>query len=68
MKKSSQNNVKRSAVGLDDANKHTVKKLITSDYVLELWERSKTAKGQQKIDLVKAAKVLSQNIGGFIVD
>lgn len=68
MKKSSQNNVKRSAVGLDDANKHAVKKLITSDYVLELWERSKTAKGQQKIDLVKAAKVLSQNIGGFIVD
>ncbi len=68
MKKSSPQNTKRDEVALDDVNKHVVKKLITSDVVLELWEKSKTVKGQEKAELVKTAQVLTQNIGGFIVE
>ncbi len=68
MKKSSPKNIKRDEIALDDVNKRVVKKLITSDLVLELWEKSKTVKGQEKAALVKTAQVLSQNIGGFIVE
>lgn len=69
MKKSSQNKVQASDLDLsDDGNKATVKKKITCDFVLELWEKSKAAKGKEKKELAKAAYVCSQNVGGWIVE
>ena len=68
MKHSGQNKVQASDLDLSDDNKATVKKKITCDFVLELWEKSKAAKGKEKKELAKAAYVCSQNVGGWIVE
>jgi hypothetical protein len=68
MKHSSQNKVKVSNLPNDDGTKAIVKKQITADFVLELWEKSKNAKGKEKIELAKAAELCSQNVGGWIVE
>ena len=42
---------------------------ITSDYVLEIYEKAKRARSKEKKEaLIKVAELLSKNIGGFLVE
>ena len=41
---------------------------ITSDYVLELYEKSKSFKGKKKKDMLAVAEKLSKHIGKWLVE
>jgi len=44
-----------------------VKKKITSDLILDLYDKAKSLKGQEKKKLLKKVKLLSQHIGDYLV-
>ena len=41
---------------------------ITSDYVLELYEKSKALKGKKKKDMLAVAETLSKHVGKWLVE
>lgn len=41
---------------------------ITSDYVLELYEKSKSLKGKKKKDMLAVAEKLSKHVGKWLVE
>jgi len=41
---------------------------ITSDYVLELYEKSKSLKGKKKTDMLAVAEKLSKHVGKWLVE
>mgnify|MGYP003655439112 CR=1 FL=1 len=41
---------------------------ITPDFVLELYEKSKTLKGKKKKDMLAVAEELSKHVGKFLVE
>ncbi len=52
----------------DKFKKHIVAQEITSDFVLEIYERAKKAKGKNKEELLKIAETLSKNVGKWLVE
>tara|TARA_R110002073_G_scaffold6914_3_gene40102 strand:- start:863 stop:1069 length:207 start_codon:yes stop_codon:yes gene_type:complete len=68
MKHSSHKKVHASDLPIDDKDKVIVKQQITCDFVLELWEKSKAAKGKEKKEFAEAAKLCSKNVGSWIVE
>jgi|TARA_R110000744_G_scaffold94208_7_gene181899 hypothetical protein len=68
MKHSDQKKVSASDLPIDAKDKVIVKQQITCDFVLELWEKSKAAKGEEKKDLADAAELCSKNVGSWIVE
>ena len=50
------------------AKKGIVKTRITSDFILNLYDKAKKMKSQEKkLELMKQIKILSQHIGEFII-
>lgn len=48
--------------------KGEVKTKITSDFILDLYDKAKKMKSQQKkIELIKQIKILSQHIGEYMI-
>ena len=45
-----------------------VKHKITSDLILDLYEKSKKLKGEEKKKLIKKIKLLSQHVGDYLVN
>jgi hypothetical protein len=43
-----------------------VKHKITSDFILDLYEKSKSLKGEDKKKLIKKIKLLSRYSGGYL--
>jgi len=41
---------------------------ITSDFVLELYEKSKSLKGKKKKDMLAVAEKLSKHVGKWLVE
>ena len=41
---------------------------VTSDYVLELYEKSKSLKGKKKKDMLAVAETLSKHVGKWLVE
>ena len=41
---------------------------ITSDFVLELYEKSKSLKGKKKKDMLAVAETLSKHVGKWLVE
>ena len=41
---------------------------ITPDFVLELYEKSKTLKGKRKADMLTVAEKLSKHVGEWLVE
>ena len=50
-----------------DCRKQIVEQEITSDFVLELYERSKKLQGKKKKDMLATAESLSKHIGKWLV-
>ena len=48
--------------------KFVIAQVITSDFVLELYERSKTLKGKKKQDMLNVAEELSKHVGKYLVE
>jgi hypothetical protein len=44
-----------------------VKKKITHDYILELYDKAKKAKGKERKELLETVELLSKNIGDYLV-
>jgi len=48
--------------------KGEVKTKITSDFILDLYDKAKKMKSQQKkLELIKQIKILSQHIGEYMI-
>ncbi len=48
--------------------KFVIAQVITSDFVLELYEQSKTLKGKKKQDMLNVAEELSKHVGKYLVE
>jgi hypothetical protein len=48
--------------------KAVVAQEITPDFVLELYEKSKTLKGKRKKDMLTVAEELSKHVGKWLVE
>ena len=44
-----------------------VKHKITSDFILDLYEKAKTMKGKEKKKLIEKIELLSEHIGDYLV-
>jgi hypothetical protein len=44
-----------------------IKEKITSDLILDLYEKAKTMKGEEKKKLIEKIKLLSKHIGDYLV-
>ena len=44
-----------------------VKKKVTHDFVLEIYDQAKKAKGDKKKELLQKAELLSRHIGEYLV-
>lgn len=51
-----------------ETRKHIVRQQITGDFVLELWEKSTHASGDEKKALENAARLCSKKIGSWLVE
>jgi propanediol dehydratase small subunit len=51
----------------EDLKESLVERQITSDFVLELYERSKKLRGKQKKELLAVAEELSKHVGKWLV-
>ncbi len=61
--------IKKEEVVPSNVRKVVVSQEITSDFVLEIYEKAKRARNKQRRDdLYKAAEVLSKHIGKYLVD
>jgi hypothetical protein len=50
-----------------DLQKQIVEQEITSDFVLELYEKSKKLRGKKKKEMLTTAELLSKHIGKWLV-
>ena len=50
-----------------DLQKQIVEQEITSDFVLELYEKSKKLRGKKKKEMLAIAELLSKHIGKWLV-
>ena len=60
--------IKKDEVVPDGLQKVVVAQEITSDFVLELYERSKKLRGKKKKDMIAVAEELSKHIGKFLAE
>ena len=51
-----------------ELRKSIVSQEITSDFVLEIYERAKKSRGKKKKELLEVAGQLSKNIGKWLVE
>ena len=51
-----------------ELRKSIVSQEITSDFVLEIYERAKKSRGKKKKELLEVAGHLSKNIGKWLVN
>ena len=51
-----------------DLKEYVASQEITSDFVLELYERSKTLKGKKKKEMLDIAETLSKHVGKWLVE
>ena len=60
--------IKLDTIVPDKFKKHIAAQEITSDFVLEIYERAKKARGKNKEELLKVAETLSKNVGKWLVE
>lgn len=51
-----------------DLSQYVVSQEITSDFILELYEKSKELKGDKKAKMLEVAEELSKHIGKWLVE
>ena len=62
------NVIKLDSITSNELRKTSVDQQITSDFILDLYERSKKLKGKDKKELLAAAEKLSKHIGKWLVE
>jgi hypothetical protein len=45
-----------------------VKKKVTHDFVLDIYDKAKRAKGRKRKELLEKAELLSKHIGDYLVE
>ena len=61
-------NIKKGEVVPQGLKSTIVAQQITSDFVLELYEKSKSLKGKKKKDMLAVAEKLSKHVGKWLVE
>lgn len=60
--------IKKSDIVPQGLNTAILAQEITPDFVLELYERSKSLKGKKKKDMLTVAEKLSKHVGKWLVE